>query len=50
LRPIKAFLQEYRPARAFVVCNEQRSRVHEGIHIVPWREFLKMLWNSAVIS
>jgi predicted AAA+ superfamily ATPase len=50
LRPIKAFLQEYRPARAFVVCNEQRSRVHEGVHITPWREFLKMLWNNAVIS
>ena len=50
LRPIKAFLQEYRPARAFVVCNEQRSRVHEGVHIIPWREFLEMLWNGAVIS
>ena len=50
LRPIKAFLQEYRPARAFVVCNESRSRVHEGVHILPWREFLKMLWNDAVIS
>ncbi len=50
LRPIKAFLQEYRPARAFVVSNESRSRVHEGIHILPWREFLKMHWNDAVIS
>jgi predicted AAA+ superfamily ATPase len=50
LRPIKAFLQEYRPARTFVVCNEQRSRVHEGVHIIPWREFLEMLWNGAVIS
>jgi len=50
LRPIKAFLQEYRPARAFVVCNEHRSRVHEGVHIIPWREFINMLWNGAVIS
>jgi predicted AAA+ superfamily ATPase len=50
VRPIKAFLQAYRPARAFVVCNEQRSRVHEGVHIIPWREFLEMLWNGAVIS
>lgn len=50
VRPIKAFLQEYRPAKAFVVCNESRSRVHEGVHILPWREFLKLLWNSAVIS
>jgi predicted AAA+ superfamily ATPase len=50
LRPLKAFIQEYRPAKAFVVCNERLPRVHEGIRILPWREFLKMLWNSAVIS
>jgi predicted AAA+ superfamily ATPase len=50
LKPIRAFLNEYRPAKALVVCNEQRSRVHEGVHILPWREFLKMLWNNAVIS
>ena len=50
LRPLKAFIQEYRPAQAFVVCNERLPRVHEGIRILPWREFLTMLWNSAVIS
>lgn len=50
LRPLKAFIQEYRPAQAFVVCNERLPRVHEGIRILPWREFLKMLWEGAVIS
>jgi predicted AAA+ superfamily ATPase len=50
LRPLKAFIQEYRPAKAFVVCNERLPRVHEGIRILPWPEFLTMLWNSAVIS
>ena len=50
LRPLKAFIQEYRPAKAFVVCNERLPRVHEGIRILPWREFLKMLWAGAVIS
>ena len=50
LRPIKAFMQEYRPARAFVVCNERVPRVHEDIHILPWRNFLKRLWNGEVIS
>jgi predicted AAA+ superfamily ATPase len=50
LKPIRAFLTEYRPARALVVCNEQRSRLHEGILITPWREFLAMLWNGAVVS
>ena len=50
LRPLKAFIQEYRPAKAFVVCNERLPRVHEGIRILPWREFLKMLWEGDVIS
>ena len=50
LRPLKAFIQEYRPARAFVVCNEHAPRVHEDIRIVPWRAFLKMLWSGEVIS
>ena len=50
LRPLKTFIQEYRPAKAFVVCNERLPRVHEGIRILPWREFLKMLWQGAVFS
>jgi predicted AAA+ superfamily ATPase len=50
LRPLKAFIQEYRPAKAFVVCNESAPRVYESIHIVPWRDFLRMLWSGEVIS
>jgi predicted AAA+ superfamily ATPase len=50
LRPLKAFIQEYRPAQALVVCNERLPRVHEGIRILPWREFLKMLWEGDLIS
>jgi predicted AAA+ superfamily ATPase len=50
LRPLKTFVREYRPARAFVVCNEGAPRVHEDIQILPWRDFLKMLWNGKVIS
>jgi predicted AAA+ superfamily ATPase len=50
LRPLMAFTQEYRPARAFVVCNERAPRVHEDICIVPWRDFLKMLWSGDVLS
>ena len=50
MRPLKTFIQEYRPASAFVVCNERAPRVHEDIRILPWRDFLKMLWNGEVIS
>jgi predicted AAA+ superfamily ATPase len=50
LRPLKTFIQEYRPGSAFVVCNERAARLHEDIRILPWRDFLKMLWNGEVIS
>jgi predicted AAA+ superfamily ATPase len=50
LRPLKAFIEEYHPKKAFVVCNERRPRVHEDIHVQPWRDFLAMLWNGLVIS
>ena len=50
MRPLKTFIREYRPASAFVVCNERAPRVHEDIRILPWREFLKMLWNGEVIQ
>jgi predicted AAA+ superfamily ATPase len=50
MRPLKTFIGEYRPAKAFIVCNEGAPRVHEDIHILPWRDFLKMLWNGEVIS
>jgi predicted AAA+ superfamily ATPase len=50
LRPLKSFIQEHRPARAFVVCNERSPRMHEDIRILPWRNFLDMLWSGEVIS
>jgi len=50
LRPLKAFIVEYRPRKAIVVCNERSPRVHEDIHIMPWRHFLKLLWSGDVIS
>jgi uncharacterized protein len=49
LRPLKAFIQEHRPARALVICNERTPRLHENIRILPWRDFLQMLWNGEVI-
>jgi predicted AAA+ superfamily ATPase len=50
LRSLKTFIQDYRPARAFVVCNERAPRMHEDILILPWRDFLRVLWSGEVIS
>ena len=50
LRSLKVFIEDNHPKKAFIVCNERGPRVHEHIHILPWREFLKMLWGGSVIS
>jgi predicted AAA+ superfamily ATPase len=50
MRPLKTFVQEYNPQKALLVCNEQRPRVHDNIHILPWRDFLHLLWNNEIMS
>ena len=50
MRPLKTFMQEHHPRNAYLVCNERAARVSDGIRIVPWREFLQMLWAGAIIS
>lgn len=50
LRSMQAFVEEYAPARALVVCNERARRVHRGIEIIPWKEFLGELWAGDVIG
>jgi predicted AAA+ superfamily ATPase len=50
LRSHQAFAQEYHPKKALLVCNERTPRIHESIHIIPWRDFLSMLWDGTIIS
>lgn len=50
LKPMKAFMEEYRPARAIIVCQETARRVSAGISIIPWRDFLKDLWAGKIIG
>ncbi|MBM3791917.1 MAG: DUF4143 domain-containing protein [Acidobacteria bacterium] len=47
-RALRAFVQEHRPGKAILVCNERAARVSEGIAVLPWREFLR--WDGAIIS
>jgi len=49
LRSMKAFIQDYRPARSFVVSTESAPRKHEGILILPWQVFLEQLWAGDVV-
>jgi predicted AAA+ superfamily ATPase len=50
LRPLRAFMDEYSPAKAIVVCNESQARRVGEIDILPWREFLNRLWNGSIIT
>lgn len=50
MRPLRTFMAEYHPKKAFLVCNERNPRLYEGVHVLPWREFLRMLWGGGVIS
>ncbi len=50
LRPLNAFIEEYSPRKAIVVCNEKEERVHGAIRIMPHRNFLQELWNGNIIA
>jgi predicted AAA+ superfamily ATPase len=50
LRSLKAFVQEYHPRKALLICNERTPRIHEDIQILPWRDFLSRLWDGKIIS
>ena len=43
------FIEDYSPGRAYVVCNEKTKRIHRGITVMPWREFLHDLWDGKII-
>ncbi len=49
LLPLKAFIEEYSPRKAFIICNEREERVHEQIRIIPYRKFLSDLWEGKII-
>lgn len=49
-RSLRAFVEDNRPRRAIVVCNERAPRLVDGIEVLPWREFLARLWNGQILS
>lgn len=50
MKPLLAFVEEYSPRKAIVVCNEKTRRVHGKILVLPWREFLDELWEGKILS
>lgn len=49
-RSLRAFTEDNRPRRAIVVCNEPAPRVHDGIDVLPWRDFLYELWAGRILG
>lgn len=49
LRPLQAFIEEYKPMKAIVVCTEKEPRKVGAIYIMPWRSFLQELWADRVV-
>jgi predicted AAA+ superfamily ATPase len=49
-RPLEAFIEEHRPRKTILVCNESRPRIHGRVQVLPWREFLTRLWGGGIIS
>lgn len=50
LRPMKAFIEEYSPKGAYIICNETEPRLVGKIKIIPWRTFLDHLWQGKILS
>lgn len=50
MRSLKAFVDEYSPKKALVVCNEMEERVLGPVRVMPYRNFLRDLWDGTIIS
>jgi predicted AAA+ superfamily ATPase len=49
LHGLTAFIEEFSPKRALVVCNETEDRLLGEIKVMYWRHFLEELWQGKVI-
>ena len=49
LSGLNAFMEEYEVKKAIVVCTEPLPRVVGNVRILPWKDFLEMLWKGELI-
>lgn len=50
LKALRAFIEEYRPGKALLVCNEKHERKLGEIRILPYRQFFRELWDGLIIN
>jgi predicted AAA+ superfamily ATPase len=46
---IKTFTDEHKPKKSYVVSTVQQERLIDDINILPWKKFLRMLWDGEII-
>lgn len=49
LRSLNTFNELYAPRKALIVSNEKAERIVDKVTVVPWRIFLKDLWEGKII-
>lgn len=49
LKGLKAFMEEYTVKKAILVTNDSFPRLTNGVLVLPWKDFLKKLWNNEII-
>ncbi|MFH1672328.1 MAG: AAA family ATPase [Pseudomonadota bacterium] len=49
-RSLIAFVEDYSPRKALIICNEKQERVHGKVRIMPYRKFLSDLWEGKIIG
>lgn len=50
LKGLKAFEEDFKLARKFVVCNERFSRLLGDVNVMPYPQFCEQLWSGRVID
>ena len=47
---MRPFREEHPKARALLVSMDPRPRrTHDGVEILPWRDFLEQLWDGKIV-
>ncbi len=50
MRGLRSFVDQYKPRKAILVCNERAMRRVGDIMIMPWQDFCQQLWGGDILS
>jgi len=49
MRGLRSFVDQYKPKKAIIVCNERAQRLVGDITIMPWKDFCGQLWSKKIL-